>query len=439
MKTKQLSLLEGRRLLVAVTGSIAAVKTPLLVSSLAKQGADVRCLVTPSASKLVSPISLASLSRNRCYQDDDQWSPLASRPLHIELAEWAELIVIAPLSSTTLGKWVHGIGEGLLSSLLLASEKPIVAAAAMNTAMWSNPAVRRNWEKIQQYPKVLCISPEPGMLACDRLGDGRMADPELIELAIESGLSQTNKNGVLLKDFNKHQILVTAGPTHEEIDAARIITNRSTGAMGVLLAQAARLRGAKVDLIHGPLQLPSKSWLEGINSYQVRTASEMQALIKELQANANSVAMAAAVGDIRLKNHSNSQKLSKQKILAVLPPNLEEVPDLLQELVNRKPPGQIVLGFTALTGTESEIQKAAEAKLRQKGCDLLFANPIDRPGYGFESNTNGGWLITSNKKAVELPKTSKLALANELLNEILALKAEIQSKHPDSSSAVGTQ
>ncbi len=423
MKTKQLSLLEGRRLLVAVTGSIAAVKTPLLVSSLAKQGADVRCLITPSASKLVSPISLASLSRNRCYQDDDQWSPLASRPLHIELAEWAELIVIAPLSSTTLGKWVHGIGEGLLSSLLLASEKPIVAAAAMNTAMWSNPAVKRNWEQIQQYPKVLCISPEPGMLACDRLGDGRMADPELINLAIESGLSQTNKNGVLLKDFNNHQILVTAGPTHEEIDAARVITNRSTGAMGVLLAQAARLRGAKVDLIHGPLQLPSKSWLEGVNSYQVRTASEMQALIKELQANANSVAMAAAVGDVRLKNHSGSQKLSKKEFLAVFPPNLEEVPDLLQELVNRKPPGQIVLGFTALTGTESEIQKAAEAKLRQKGCDLLFANPIDRPGYGFESNTNGGWLITVNKKAVELPKTSKLALANELLNEILALKA----------------
>ena len=159
MKTEQASPLYGRRVLVAVSGSIAAVKTPMLVSALVKAGAEVRCLVTSSGAALVSPVALASLSRHRCYLETDQWDPAASRPLHIELAEWAELTIVAPLSASSLARWSQGSADGLLASVLLAMEAPVIAAPAMNTAMWRHPAVQRNWQQIQSFPGVipLCL------------------------------------------------------------------------------------------------------------------------------------------------------------------------------------------------------------------------------------------------------------------------------------------
>ena len=238
MKIEAARPLMGRRLLVAVTGSIAAVKTPLLVSALIKAGAEVRCLVTPSAARLVSPVALASLSRHRCYQDEDQWNSSEPRPLHVALAEWAELVIVAPLSATSLARWTQGLAEGLLASLLLACERPVLAAAAMNTAMWSNPAVRRNWQELQTDPRVLPLAPESGLLACDRIGDGRMADPKLIELAVVSGLLQADETGRLQRDWQGRRLLVTAGSTVEVLDPARLLINRSSGRMGVLLAQA---------------------------------------------------------------------------------------------------------------------------------------------------------------------------------------------------------
>jgi len=252
--------LEGRRLLVAASGSIAAVKTPLLVSALIKAGAEVRCTITPSAARLVSPLALATLSRNRCYQDIDQWNPQESKPLHIALAEWAEIVVVAPLSASSLARWTQGLADGLLASLLLACECPVIAAPAMNTAMWENLAIKSNWQKIKQNRRVLPLPPSSGLLACDRLGDGRMVDPEIIQLAIASALIQKDQNGLLKNDWVGKSLLVTSGPTIEPLDPARVLTNRSSGRMGVILAQAARFRGAKVDLVHGPLQLP-KSWL----------------------------------------------------------------------------------------------------------------------------------------------------------------------------------
>jgi phosphopantothenoylcysteine decarboxylase/phosphopantothenate--cysteine ligase len=157
--------LVGRRVLVLISGSIAAVKLPQLVSAMVKRGALVRCALTPSAARLVSPVALASLSRHPCHGDDDPWSPAAPRPLHVELAEWAELVLLAPLSATTLGRWVHGLGDSLLASTLLACEAPVLAAAAMNTSMWSAPAVRANWQELQRWPGVLPLGPAAGVLA----------------------------------------------------------------------------------------------------------------------------------------------------------------------------------------------------------------------------------------------------------------------------------
>ena len=414
MKTEQpapavaLDPLAGRRILVGISGSIAAVKLPLLVSALAKRGAQVRCVLTPSAAQLVSPVALASLSRERCYLDADQWSHTAPRPLHVELAEWAELLLVAPLSATTLGRWVHGLGDTLLASTLLATEAPVLAAAAMNTAMWSAPGVRANWEQLQGFERVLPLGPAEGLLACDRQGSGRMPEPELLLLALESLASWGWR-----RDWHGRRLLVSAGPTREWLDPARCISNPSTGRMGVLLAQAARLRGAQVDLVHGPLQL-DPSWLEGLNRHPIDTGAELQQLLQHLQPQMDAIAMAAAVADHR-PAVTLSHKPEKAAVAAAMAAAWEPVPDLLVELVGRRPAGQRILGFAAQSG---DVLPQAQAKLARKGCDLLFANPIDQADAGFGSATNQGWLLGPGAAVERLEPMGKLPLAHRLLTAL---------------------
>jgi phosphopantothenoylcysteine decarboxylase / phosphopantothenate---cysteine ligase len=403
--------LSGRRILVGISGSIAAVKLPLVVSALAQRGADVRCVLTPAAAQLVSPVALASLSRQSCCLDADQWSHRAPRPLHVELAEWAELVLVAPLSATSLGRWVHGLADTLLASTLLATEAPVLAAAAMNTAMWASPAVRRNWELLQADARVLPLGPASGLLACDRLGDGRMAEPPMLLLALEClqlwGCRQ---------DWAGRRLLVTAGPTREPLDPARCLTNPSSGRMGVLLAQAARLRGAEVTLVHGPLAVDPQL-LEGLRCEPVETAAEMEQVLVRLQPGADAVAMAAAVADHR-RQEPLAQKLSKEELERELTSGWQAVPDLLAALVARRPPGQRILGFAAQSG---DVLAAARAKWARKGCDLLFANPIDQAGAGFGVDTNHGWLLGGSPGEQRLEPGSKLGIAQQLLT---ALRAE---------------
>jgi len=403
--------LSGRRILVGISGSIAAVKLPLVVSALAQRGADVRCVLTPAAAQLVSPVALASLSRQSCCLDADQWSHRAPRPLHVELAEWAELVLVAPLSATSLGRWVHGLADTLLASTLLATEAPVLAAAAMNTAMWASPAVRRNWELLQADARVLPLGPASGLLACDRLGDGRMAEPPMLLLALEClqlwGCRQ---------DWAGRRLLVTAGPTREPLDPARCLTNPSSGRMGVLLAQAARLRGAEVTLVHGPLAVDPQL-LEGLRCEPVETAAEMEQVLVRLQPGADAVAMAAAVADHR-RQEPLAQKLSKEELERELASGWQAVPDLLAALVARRPPGQRILGFAAQSG---DVLPAARAKWARKGCDLLFANPIDQAGAGFGVDTNHGWLLGGSPGEQRLEPGSKLGIAQQLLT---ALRAE---------------
>ena len=403
--------LAGRRILVGISGSIAAVKLPLVVSALAKRGAQVRCVLTPSAERLVSPVALASLSRQPCHLDADQWSHREPRPLHIELAEWAELVLLAPLSATSLGRWVQGLGDTLLASLLLATEAPVLAAAAMNTAMWGSPGVARNWADLQSYQQVLPLGPAEGLLACDRHGAGRMAEPELLLLALESLALWGCR-----RDWQGRRLLVTAGPTREWLDPARCLSNPSTGRMGVLLAQAARLRGAQVDLVHGPLALPS-AWLEGLRCHPIDSSAELQERLRQLQPEADAIAMAAAVADHR-RAEPLAAKLDKASLAAALEGGWQPVPDLLAELVARRPAAQRILGFAAQT---SAVLPEARAKLARKGCDLLFANPIDRPGVGFASAANEGWLLGPGPQELRLEHASKLALAHRLLTALGAL------------------
>ncbi len=292
------TFLSEKKILVAVSGSIAAVKAPILVSRLIKAGAEVRCVLTQSASKLVSPLSLSTLSRNKCYQDKDQWDEDQTKPLHIALSEWAELIVVSPTSATSLSKYSQGNSDGLLASILLAAQSQIIFAPAMNTSMWSNEAVKKNWDYIKGIERVISLNPCEGMLACDRIGDGKMINLELIELAIQSAFMFRAQNKFLTKDLKDKRFLVTAGPTVEDLDAARQLTNQSSGRMGVLFAQAAKLRGAEVDLVHGPLRV-QEELLDGLSTFPVRSAIEMGAKIDSLQPSANVIVMAAAVSDFK--------------------------------------------------------------------------------------------------------------------------------------------
>ena len=416
MRTEQASPLCGRRVLVAVSGSIAAVKTPLLVSALVKAGAEVRCLVTASGAALVSPVALASLSRHRCYLDADQWDPAASRPLHIELAEWAELLIVAPLSASSLARWSQGSADGLLASVLLAMEGPVIAAPAMNTAMWRHRAVQRNWLQIQDFPGVLPLLPVSGLLACDRVGDGRMADPSLIQLAAASVFSRGSGAPVANCDWSGKSVLVSAGPTQERIDAARFLSNRSSGRMGVLLAQAARFRGANVHLVHGPLDLP-EAWLEGLQCTAVQSAADLGSALQQALPSADALVMTAAVADLR-RDAPPQDKLAKQELPAALSSGWTEVPDLLAHLSRQRRPGQLVLGFSALTGRDIHLLEQAESKRLAKGCDLMMVNPVDRDGQGFGDQPNGGWLL-GDGWSKELPVTDKLSLSHQLLDALI--------------------
>ena len=419
MRTDKASSLYGRRVLVAVSGSIAAVKTPLLVSALVKAGAEVRCLVTPSGAALVSPVALASLSRHRCYLEADQWNPTAPRPLHIELAEWAEVTIVAPLSASSMARWSQGSADGLLASVLLATEGPVIAAPAMNTAMWRHPAVQRNWLQIQDFPGVVPLLPMSGLLACDRVGDGRMADPTLIQLAAESVFSRGPDAPVATCDWSGISLLVSAGPTQETIDAARFLSNRSSGRMGVLLAQAARFRGATVQLVHGPLDLPD-AWLEGLQCTPVESAAELSSALQLALPTSDVLVMAAAVADLR-REAASEEKMPKKQLQDVLSSGWTEVPDLLSNLTRQRRPGQLVLGFSALTGDDKHLLEKAERKRLEKGCDLMMVNPVDRDGQGFGDQPNGGWLLGEGWNR-NLPVTTKLTLSHQLLDALFKLR-----------------
>ena len=415
--------LSGKKILVAVTGSIAAVKAPILVSRLIKAGAEVKCVITQSATNLVSPLSLSTLSRNKCYQDKDQWADSQTKPLHIALAEWAELIIVAPLSATSLSKFTSGSADGLLASILLASQSQIVMAAAMNTSMWENQSVKKNWNYVKTIDQVITLEPSAGLLACDRVGDGKMVNLDIIEMASESAFIFHAENKFLTKDLKDRRFLISAGPTVEALDAARQLTNRSSGKMGVLIAQAAKLRGAEVDLVHGPVSV-QQDLLEGLNTYPVRSSNEMGAKIDDLQPSAQVIVMAAAVSDFK-NNSPSEQKISKEFFLKSIFDNLEMTSDLIKNQTNKKLENQIFLGFAAETGSDNEIIEKGEKKRVSKGCDLLMANPIDRAGQGFDENFNSGFLLGPKKMVKKLSFSTKLAISHQLLDEIRNLKSKI--------------
>ena len=416
MKTKNHEL--KVKVLLLISGSIAAVRIPLLVSELVKNNFEVKCVISKNAEKIIQPISLSTLSRNKCILDDDQWSHYQTKPLHINLCDWADVLIMAPLTATTLSKWVTGNADGLLSSILIANNKPIIVAPAMNTRMWINKAVQKNYLLLKNYPNTLLLNPSEGTLACDEIGIGKIASNDVIKLALNFILNQNNEKN--FNDLVNKIFLITGGGTSEKIDAARNITNNSSGTMGLLLSQVARFRGAKVKYIHGPLKNSSQI-SEGIERIEIKTSEELENAVKKEIANCDFFLMNSAVADFKICG-SVSQKIPKKNFEDYLKSNIELVPDILNQVSKLKKQTQVFVGFCAFTGPIKIARNSIREKMIHKGCDLLFANPIDIEGQGFGPlAANEGWLFNKKEKELYFEKTSKLELANRLINEIISI------------------
>lgn len=400
------SMTQRRRILIGVGGGIAAYKVCDLVSRFAKAGdAEVRVILTEGAQQFVTPLTFATLSRHPAYTDQDFWQPIHVRPLHIDLGEWAELVILAPLTANTLGKIVHGLADNLLLNTILASTCPVLVAPAMNTDMWQQRSVQRNWQQLQTDPRYHGMMPEAGRLACDRVGQGRMAEPIDMEAY---GRSLLHTNGQ--RDLTGQHILISAGGTREYFDPVRFIGNPSTGKMGIALAQAAVHRGAEVTIVHGPMETALTDRLLGVQAIAVSSAAEMRQALLEQFPVATWTIMAAAVADVAPATYT-AHKLPKKDLPQALP--LTSVPDIAAELGQIKQSHQVLVGFAAQTG---DIVPPALAKLERKQLDLIVANPVDVAGSGFGSDRNQAVILSRSGEKVAVAPTTKLALAHQIFD-----------------------
>ena len=362
----------GRRVLLAVTGGVAAYKSAILARLLTAGGADVTSMLTEAATRFVGPDTLAALTGRPAY------TSLWDRPgevLHVRLAHDADVAVVAPCTANVLAKLAHGIADDLVTSTMLEYAGPVVLAPAMHTGMWTAAATQANVATLAGRG-VRFVGPVEGPLAHGDEGLGRMSEPEDIAAAVRAVFEPGDLAGV--------RILVTAGPTHEPIDPVRFVGNRSSGAMGVAVAAEAARRGADVTLVLGPGTVPPPA---GVDVVHVETADEMHAAVTGRARDADVVVMAAAVADFRPKSVADV-KLKKESGVPDLV--LEPTPDIIAELGEGKRAGQILVGFAAETG---DVEAAGTEKLRRKHLDLLVANVVGRPGTGFGSSTNDAVIV----------------------------------------------
>jgi phosphopantothenoylcysteine decarboxylase/phosphopantothenate--cysteine ligase len=392
-----MSAVEGKNILLGVTGGIAAFKAASLTSRLVKMGASIRVVMTENATKFVAPLTFQTLSRNPVYVD--MFSPGHWQPGHISLAESADLLVIVPATANVIGKLAHGIADDLLTTVALAVKCPIVLAPAMNSNMFDNSIVQDNLGYLKDKGFFI-VAPEYGPLACGYEGKGRLADLDVIVEAIRMELTPKDLEGV--------RVLVTAGPTREWIDPIRFISNRSSGKMGYALARAARDRGARVALISGPTHLKPPPYLEFIS---IETAAQMRDAVVSRFEWADVLVMSAAVADYRPKERMDHKlKKSKSELTLALTPTT----DILAELGKRKE-DKILVGFAA--ETDHLVSNALE-KLQAKNLDLIVANNVLERGAGFESDTNIVTLIDKSGKAEKLPILPKDDVAHKVLDKI---------------------
>ncbi len=356
------------RVILGVTGCIAAYKSAMVLRHLQKEGCEILPVMTVSATRFIGPLTLEKLSGHKVVSDlfQDQTTAIE----HIALARQADLLLVAPATANILAKFAHGIADDFLSTLYVSTTTPVVVAPGMNVEMWRHPATQRNLEILRERG-VVVVEPEAGYLACGEVGEGRLADPALIAQTALATVGQT-------RGLAGIRVLVTAGPTIEDIDPVRFISNRSSGKMGYAIADEARRRGARVTLVSGPCHLPVPTGLEFV---PVRSAAQMTESVFDRYEASDVVVMAAAVADFTPETVQD-QKIKKRDGLHGI--KLVATTDILRELGSRKK-NQFLVGFAA----ESERLRAnAREKLLRKNLDLIVANDISQPEIGFQSDLN---------------------------------------------------
>jgi len=393
--------LAGKKILIGITGCIAAYKACLIVRELIKRNAEVKIIMTPSATEFISPLTLATLSHNEVIVNTFPGSQKNGTKLttwHIDYALWADVMLIAPATINTIAKIAYGFADNALTTLVTALRTPLLIAPAADADMYNNPINMQNLEKLERLGHYI-IYPETGELASGLSGEGRLADINKIIDAVELIISGYSK------DLCGKKILVSAGPTYEDIDPVRFIGNRSSGKMGYAIAKAAYLRGADVTLISGP---SSQSIYPEINLIKIRSAMEMEKAVKKEINKNDLLIMAAAVADFH-PVHTASNKIKKEK--GILDLKLRLTPDILDSVRSGKTK---TIGFAL--ETENELMNAKK-KLAGKKLDMIILNSPGRNS-GFEADTNKVIIIKKDGKAVKLPLQSKFQVANKILSEI---------------------
>ena len=410
-------MFSGKQILVCVTGGIAAYKAAQLVRELIKRNATVQVAMSKSACEFITPLTFQALSQQPVATD--MFRTLDAGGVdHIQLSRAADVVVVAPATANTIGKMAHGIADDLISTTLMASNKPIVVAPAMNKIMWSNPIVQENLSAIAAKLKVSVVTPEEGELACREYGPGRLAEVESIldHIYYQAAYSEH-------QDLAGEKVVISAGPTFEDLDPVRYLANRSSGKMGYALAREARARGAQVSLITGPTNLSPPADMRVV---QVRSARQMAEAVLRDSADADVCVMSAAVADYAPQRF-NDQKIKKSSKKFTL--HLEETLDILKELGRKKRKNQFIVGFAA----ESErLLENAKQKLKIKKADLVVCNDITRPDSGFESDDNTVRIVDTSGHVEELPLMPKWEVGRLLFDLIQQRRAKqrTQSSRP---------
>ena len=395
--------LSNKRILLCVTGGIAAYKTAELTRLFKKNGAEVRIIMTQSAQEFVTPLTLQAVSGNQIhYSLLDEEAELGMG--HIELAKWADVILIAPCTAESLARLAQGRANDLMSAVILASDAQLFIAPAMNVKMWEDKVTQKNLETLK-LKDVLFIGPDSGEQACGDIGEGRMSEPDFIALQIAKSFTSSV--------FNGKKILITAGPTKEAIDPVRYLTNNSSGKMGYALAEIAYLSGAEVNLISGPVNIKP---IEGVKLININTADEMLNEVKALITNMDIFIGCAAVADFKpIDFHKSKIKKDHNDEMSL---KLIKNPDILQYASDHMKE-KLVIGFSAET---DNVIENAKIKLLKKNLNMIICNDVSNKEIGFDSDDNEVHLITHDD-VVKLTKTSKLKIAKQIIKSIEALIA----------------
>jgi phosphopantothenoylcysteine decarboxylase / phosphopantothenate---cysteine ligase len=400
-------MVKDKKILLCVTGGIAVYKAAALTSKLVQAGAHVKVILSDSAVKFVTPLTFQALSRNEVYIDTfEEKNP--SVIAHINLADWADLILIAPATANTIAKLAGGIADNMITTTILAATAPVWLAPAMNVHMYDHPAVKKNISILAEYGYQF-IEPNEGYLACGYVGKGRLEEPEKI---VELLRNFFQNNSLKLQGKT---VVITAGPTREKIDPVRFISNHSTGKMGYALAEEAKKEGAQVVLISGPVQLTPPP---GVEVVKVESAEEMYNAVLNVFDRSDVVIKTAAVADYRPKT-AYDHKVKKKPGDTVL--ELERTKDILLELGERKQ-HQILVGFAAETDM---VEEYARKKLSAKNADMIVANNVKAEGAGFGTDTNIVTLFKRNGASEELPLMSKKAVSKKIIEEIAFLLKDL--------------